>query len=299
LCLMVILAIWPVFWQDRYFGLLVAALVITLTGIVDDIYGMKASAKLVCQLGAGAVLYGWGYRLERISVPLTNAVVDLGGFDFVLTVLGVAAIINAINMLDGLDGLAAGSVFIMSSFLLFHKVTQGATFDVGILVAVMGMALAFLRYNSYPAKVFMGDTGAMFLGLIMAAEVLDSASQGTAVATLLLPVAILGIPVFDMFRLMATRVRESRAVFSADKNHVHHSLLALGLSHRKVVWFIYAMNVQIGIMATIYKHVTPSYRGLYLVSIGLFLFIAFYLINSGNGAARETGDSRSESNGSS
>jgi len=276
--LIVVLWIWPALWRERYLWLVTAALVVTLTGIWDDIFGMRAPPKLALQFLAATILYAGGYQLHSVSVPFTNVILNLGVMDLFVTIIAVAAIINAINMIDGLDGLAAGCAFIMCGFMLFNKLAQGAADSAIVLVITMGMALAFLVYNFHPAKIFMGDTGSMFLGLILASELLDSASQGAAVTTLLLPLAILGIPVFDMLRTVVTRARAGRSLFSGDKNHLHYRLLHLGLSHRKVVLFIYAMNVYMGIMAIVYKHVEVAYRGLFLTSMGLFLFIAFYLV---------------------
>lgn len=310
-CLALALWRWPVFWQDRYLGFAAAAFVITLTGLWDDIYGMRPIIKLLCQFVAAGILFSSGYRFGLVSVPFINVVIDLGPADFVLTVLAIAAVINAINMIDGLDGLAAGSCFIMAGFFLLHKIIndpEGGASSGLLLVTTLGGTLAFLRYNFHPAKVFMGDTGAMLLGLVLAAELLDSASQGAATATILLPLVVLGIPVFDMLRTMVTRAKAARHLFAADKSHLHHHLMSLGLSHRQVAFFIYLMNVYVGLMALIYKHVdTGVYRGLYLVTMGIFIFMAVYLIGMGhrqsllNGAdddsppvADDSGESRHE-----
>jgi UDP-GlcNAc:undecaprenyl-phosphate GlcNAc-1-phosphate transferase len=285
-CMVLTLWCWPVFWRDRYLGLAVAALIITLTGLWDDVHGMRPVVKLLCQFLSAAVLFHSGYRFGRVSVPFVNIVVDLGAADLFLTVFAIAAIINAINMIDGLDGLAAGSSFIMAGFFLAHKLGVGSLDGPSsglLLVVVLGITSAFLRYNFHPAKVFMGDTGAMLLGLVLAAELLDSASQGAATATILLPLVVLGIPVFDMLRTMLTRAQTSRHIFAADKNHLHHRLLGLGLSHREVVVFIYLMNLYMGMMAIIYRHVDRAvYRGLYLATMALFLFMAFYLVGMGH-----------------
>ncbi len=289
-CFVVALYLWPVLWRERYLGFALGALLITLTGIWDDIYGMRPIIKLLCQLLTGALLFGAGYRMTNVSLPFYSAVVELGLADFFVTIVCIAAIVNAINMLDGLDGLAAGSVFIMCGFLLVNKLGSDALSSGLLLTVTMGATLAFLRYNFHPARIFMGDTGSMILGLVLAAELLDSASQGVAVTTVLLPLVILGIPIFDMLRTVFTRAKAARRMFAADKSHLHHRLLNLGLSHRGVVLFIYLMNVYMGIMAIIYKHVDHPYRGLYLLSLGLFLFMAFYLVGAGpspNGSETE------------
>lgn len=285
----VALYFWPVLWRDRYFGLVLAAFIISLTGVWDDVFGMRGAAKFTCQCMAGAVLYNAGYQLNQVSIPLTRKVVELGAFDFVIVVVGTAAIINCINMLDGLDGLAAGSTVIMCAFLLINKLSTSDPSSGLVLVVVIGAALAFLCYNFHPAKVFMGDTGSMFLGLILAAETLDSASQGAALTTILLPLVILAIPIFDMLKTVLMRMKTSRNIFAADKNHLHHHLLELGMPYRQVVIFIYSMNVYAGIMAMIYKHVEARFRGFFLVGVAMFLFMTFYLIAMGRTDRRTQG----------
>jgi UDP-GlcNAc:undecaprenyl-phosphate GlcNAc-1-phosphate transferase len=275
---------WPNLWHDRYLGLLGAGAFITFWGLWDDVRGLKPVHKLGLQLIAGIVLYLSGFRLGAVSIPFTAGMPhELPVLDFVFTVVAVAAIINAVNMLDGLDGLAAGSVVIMAGFLFFNKVTQGQADATAPLVIVGGATLAFLRYNMHPARIFMGDTGSMFLGLFLAAEVFDSASQGVAVTTVMLPLVILGIPLLDMLRTVATRLWISHNVFAADKSHLHHRLLSVGLTHREAVLFIYGMNVYMGVMAVIYRHVSPPpYRGLFLFALVLFLLLASFLIGAGH-----------------
>ncbi len=277
-CAVIMHCVWPQYCQPHYWGLLAALLAISLAGLWDDLRDIRALTKLACQFLGGAVLFWGGYRFQAVMNPLNFQVVELGFADFFLTVLGVAAVINAINMLDGLDGLAAGCAFIMSAFLLVNKATQGDILSAAMCAGVMGITAAFLVFNFHPAKVFMGDTGSMFLGLFLASEMLDAASHATALTTMLLPLVILGIPIFDMLRIMATRARTTGKVFSADKSHIHHRLLSFGLSHKEVVLFVYGLNIYMGVMALIYRHVALNYRILYLFNMVLFLFMAFYLI---------------------
>jgi UDP-GlcNAc:undecaprenyl-phosphate GlcNAc-1-phosphate transferase len=270
--------IWPEYCLPRYWGLLGGLFFISMAGLWDDLRDMRALIKLACQLLAGAILFGAGYRFQAIMNPFNFQIIELGYVDFFITIFAVAAIINAINMLDGLDGLASGCTLIMAAFLLVNKATQGSILEAGMCAGIMGITAAFLIFNFHPARIFMGDTGSMFLGLFLASEMLDAASHATALTTILMPLVILGIPIFDMLRIMATRARNTGKVFSADKSHIHHRLLSLGLSHREVVLFIYGLNVYMGIMALIYRHVAINYRILYLFNMVLFLFMAFYLI---------------------
>jgi len=290
---------WPEYCKPQYYGLVGALSIISLVGLWDDLRDIRAPVKLAFQFLGGAVLFWAGYRFQAIMHPWSYKVVQLGYIDFFMTLLAVAAIINAINMLDGLDGLASGCTFIMSAFLLVNKYAQGDMPGAVMCAAVMGITGAFLFFNFHPARVFMGDAGSMFLGLFLASEMLDAASRATALTTILLPLVILGIPIFDMVRLMITRARTSGKVFSADKNHIHHRLLTLGLSHRAVVFFMYGLNVYMGILALLYKHVDRNYRVLYLFNIALFLFLSFYLIcrDHRNDPTIDSETSRSPSDG--
>lgn len=274
-------AFWPDAWQGHYVGLAIAAVVLTGVGLYDDIRDLRPVVKLAGQIAVGGILFAAGYGFSPVSLPYFGGEYDLGPLDLLFTVFFVVMVINAINFIDGLDGLAAGSAFIMAAFLLIGKVTDGLGERALPAVIVLGIAGAFLFYNFHPARVFMGDTGAMLLGLLLAAEALESTSQGAAVTTLMLPVVVLLIPVFDLVRTALNRARIARHPFAADKSHLHHHLLELGFGHREVVIFIYLLNVYTGIMALLYAQVAMSYRGLYLFSLALFLFITFYVIGMG------------------
>lgn len=274
-------AVWPALWQPHYAALALAAAVIGVVGLYDDIRDLRPIYKLAGQIAAGVILAVGGYGFSPVSLPYVGGEFDLGAADFVLTVVFVVTVVNAINMIDGLDGLAAGSAGIMAAFLLASQLTDGLGEYALPAVTVIGIAGAFLLFNFHPARVFMGDTGAMLLGLLLAASALANASQGAAFTTLLLPVVVLGIPVFDLLRTALNRARILRHPFEADKTHLHHHLLELGLGHRQVVVFIYLLNVYAGIMALLYAQVATSYRALYLFSLGLFLFLTFYIIGMG------------------
>jgi len=277
----VVYAVWPHLWHPHHLGLLIGALILAAVGMYDDIADLRAVYKLFGQIAAASAVYWGGYGLSPVTLPYISGEYHLGPADFVLTVFFIVMVINAINMIDGLDGLAAGSAFIMAAFLLTGKFIDGLG-DRGLLaVIVLGIAAAFLYFNFHPARVFMGDTGAMLLGLLLAADALESTSQGAAVTTLMLPVVVLLIPVFDLVRTALNRARIAKHPFKADKSHLHHHLLQLGFGHREVVIFIYLLNIYTGIMALLYAQVNENYRSLYLFSLALFLFITFYIIGMG------------------
>jgi UDP-GlcNAc:undecaprenyl-phosphate GlcNAc-1-phosphate transferase len=246
-------------------GLLLAGLLIVAMGIVDDRWGMSPVSKLAGQVAAGAILVASGCELNWL--PLLNRATfsPTSNQAMVLTILVVVATINAVNFIDGLDGLAAGIVAIASvSFFLYyywltHVLRLSAEAQPALISAVLaGMCLGFLPHNFHPARIFMGDTGSMLLGLLLAYVPISSISSldpltltsnqayrfGTVnrfpeVLPLLLPTAILIIPYTDMLMAVFRRTRAGMSPFAPDRKHLHHRLLDIGHSHRSSVLIMY------------------------------------------------------------
>lgn len=225
-------------------GFLGGGLVIASVGAVDDVKGIGAKKKLLGQILAASIAWAAGARIEAFDIPY------IGSFEFgpvasyILTVGWIAAFVNAINLIDGLDGLASGIV-------LFAAITNTiVAFVTGnILAAVLnaglgGAVLGFLYFNFNPATVFLGDTGSMFLGYCLgAAALLTGRQKESTVVALLVPLVALGVPLTDTLFTMIRRFLEKRPIFSADRGHIHHRLLDLGLTHRRVVLFLYGGSV--------------------------------------------------------
>jgi UDP-GlcNAc:undecaprenyl-phosphate GlcNAc-1-phosphate transferase len=243
-------------------GLLMAGGLLVITGIIDDRWGMGAISKLAAQVSAGGILVWSRIELSWIPEPSGAVIVLPPDLSLTLTILVVVITINAVNFIDGLDGLAAGIVAIAACSFLIYSYTLAR--EVGIhsqsvpaLVSALlaGMCLGFLPHNFYPARIFMGDTGAMLLGLLLAyvpisstamldPSVLTDYSHTTVnryptVLPLLLPVAILVIPYTDLLLAVVRRTRAGMSPFTADKKHLHHRLLSVGHSHRQSVLIMY------------------------------------------------------------
>ena len=239
-------------------GLLLAGAVLVITGIIDDRWGMGAVSKLAAQVAAGAILVWSGVVLAWVPEPSGGVVLLPPQAGLTLTILLVVVTINAVNFIDGLDGLAAGIVaiaacsFLIYSYTLAHVVgihSQSVPAVVSALLA--GMCLGFLPHNFYPARIFMGDTGAMLIGLLLAyvplssTAMLDpnvlrhSVNRYPTVLPLLLPAAILVIPYADLLLAVVRRTRAGTSPFAADKKHLHHRLLKIGHSHRQSVLIMY------------------------------------------------------------
>lgn len=237
-------------------GLLLAAAAITLVGVVDDVRNVSAPAKIAGIVLAASILVISGIALLFFRVPFLGVFVLSTDWSYLLSVVWVVALTNAINLIDGLDGLAAGIVAIASAtFFLYadELANQGllASGNIGPLIAVMTLAICigFLPHNFHPARIFMGDGGALLLGLLMAASTMvvggriDRGFSGNSFfffAPLLIPIVILGVPLVDMIFAIVRRARSRTGIATADKGHLHHRLLRLGHGHRRSVLILWA-----------------------------------------------------------
>lgn len=229
-------------------GLTAALLVVTALGVYDDLRGCGAWTKLCFQAGAGLVLYAHGYRIEQLTNPFDYAV-TLDAFAVPLTLLWIIVITNAINVIDGLDGLAAGVVLIGVStlFLISLRFGEAAVFVPCLLLAAT--TAGFLPLNWPPARIFLGDTGSLSLGLLIGAISLLENRKGTVAVTLLLPIVLMGIPLLDATLAFFRRVRRRQHPFRRDTRHLHHRLLQLGLSPRQVLKLVYGLCLYLGFTA--------------------------------------------------
>jgi len=237
-------------------AVLTAGTMVCLLGVADDVWGLDALTKLAGQALAAGWLAWQGVQL--VSLPLAGLTVGSGPGFLALTVLAVVVAINAVNFIDGLDGLAAGVMAIGGAafFVYTYRLTQDASPDdysnlASLVVAsLVGCCLGFLPHNFNPARIFMGDSGAMLLGLMLAASaitvtgqvdptVVSDAQLVPAFFPVLLPVVVLLIPMVDLLLAVARRVRAGQSPFTADRHHLHHRLLDLGHSHARAVGIMY------------------------------------------------------------
>jgi UDP-GlcNAc:undecaprenyl-phosphate/decaprenyl-phosphate GlcNAc-1-phosphate transferase len=239
-------------------GLLLAGGLLVLMGIVDDRWGMSALSKLAGQIAAGGIVVWSGNELSWMPSPYGGWIFLSPNQALVLTILVVVVTINAVNFIDGLDGLAAGIVCIAAlAFFAYSytlaRVTGTTTQSLPALVSAIlaGVCLGFLPHNFHPARIFMGDTGAMLLGLLLAYGPISSTgtidpnllknslNRFPTILPILLPAAIFIIPYADLLLAVARRARAGQSLFTPDKKHLHHRLLNIGHSHRKSVLIMY------------------------------------------------------------
>lgn len=220
------------------FGILLSGTLLLIIGIVDDIKGVSAFTKLLFQIVAASIAIYFGVKIEFITNPL-NGIIPLGTLAVPITILWIVGITNAINLVDGLDGLASGIAAISGVTLFIVALITGQPGAAMLMIALAGVSLGFLRYNFNPAKIFLGDSGSLFLGYILATSAVLGVLKSALVIALIVPVLIFGFPIMDTAFAILRRLKRGQHIFEADKRHIHHSLLEAGLSHREAVMAIY------------------------------------------------------------
>jgi len=231
------------FWANARLalGLVAGGLAIAALGVFDDLRGSGAKHKLVIQFAVAALMWWVGFRVEQISTPF-GAPLELGVLGFPLTLLWIAGVTNAMNLIDGLDGLAGGVAFAAVAATFWVSFDSSQLLMALLMASLGGALLGFLRYNFNPASIFMGDTGSMFLGFVLATTSLHTHQKASTAVALLVPIVALALPIGDTLLSMARRVVRGQRVFSSDRGHIHHRLMALGLSHRATVLVLYGIS---------------------------------------------------------
>jgi len=255
-------------------GLLIGGSIIIVLGILDDIRDISPRVKLLGQLAAAAVAVKYGIEVDLITNPFGGTIeLDWMGISWgiPLTILWIAGVTNAVNLIDGLDGLAGGLSAIAALTLAVLGWREGTPEIVLPALILAASTFGFLRYNFYPAKVFMGDSGSMFLGYVLACLSVIGVAKTATVVSVFVPILILGIPIFDTLFAIIRRYINNQPIFKADKEHLHHRLLAIGLSHRQTVLVIYGVNMVLGGSAVWMTAMATDQA--VMISVGLILAI--------------------------
>lgn len=228
-------------------GLLVGSAIIFAMGVRDDIRELRPLPKFAGQIAAALVAVYLGVRIEFVTNPFGPGMIYLGWWGAPVTFFWILALTNVVNFLDGLDGLAAG-VSSIAAFALFSvAAARGQVFAATLAIALAGSAVGFLPFNFNPAKIFMGDAGAMLLGFAIAVISVEGALKGAATIALAIPMFALGVPIIDTAFAIARRMHNGTPFYQADRGHIHHRLLARGFSHRGAVVLIYLVS---GVLAS-------------------------------------------------
>jgi UDP-GlcNAc:undecaprenyl-phosphate/decaprenyl-phosphate GlcNAc-1-phosphate transferase len=260
-------------------GLFISTGIIFLLGIVDDARGLNAPVKFSVQIIASIILWYCGGRIELLTNPLGTEI-KLGIFSLPFTIFWLVGITNAINLIDGMDGLAGGVTFIASFTLLLISLVQKEPVISILMAAVAGSTLGFLRYNFPPASIFMGNAGALTLGFILSSTAVITRYKATVAVTLLIPILALGIPILDTLLAILRRAWRGKPLFQADREHLHHRLMRVGLSQRQVVLFVYAICICLSITALSFVMLPKQYNFLILLGLGIVLLIGMLILRS-------------------
>jgi UDP-GlcNAc:undecaprenyl-phosphate/decaprenyl-phosphate GlcNAc-1-phosphate transferase len=220
-------------------GMLAAGWILFAAGLLDDLYELRPATKLLAQVAAAVVAYGFGFRIEEIT--FAGATVGLGMLALPLTLLWIVGVTNAFNLIDGLDGLATG----------IAVVALGSTFGVSLLLgngevalvcaALGGALLGFLRYNFRPARIFLGDSGSLFVGFMLAVLSVHGSTKSATAVLVAVPLLVLALPLLDTLLAIVRRWLRGKPVFGADEHHLHHRLLAAGVTHVRAVVILYVL----------------------------------------------------------
>lgn len=229
-------------------GLSLGSLVIVTLGLYDDLKEASPLTKILFQVVGAYLLVKFGYSVAVLASPFGGAV-TLGVWSVPFSVLWILVLVNALNLIDGLDGLAAGISVIIGISLLVTGIRLGNHVASLFMAGLIGASLGFLPYNFHPARIFMGDTGSLFIGFVFAAASVLGASKSAATVALLVPIVALGIPIIDTLTAIVRRTSRGHHFYRADKEHIHHKLLAFGFSHSQVVLILYGLSVVLGALA--------------------------------------------------
>ncbi|HEY8911136.1 MAG TPA: MraY family glycosyltransferase [Desulfosporosinus sp.] len=239
----------------QIWGLFLGSTIILVVGIWDDIRGMRPLVKLFCQIAAASVLVFFGFTMNNISLPLFGPVDfelrGLSAIGVVLMIFWVVGLVNTVNVSDGLDGLAGGICFIVA-LLLFWSANRIGQFPAAHLtLALAGALLGFLFFNFPPARVFMGDSGSMFLGYIIGGLSIMGLLKTATILGLVFPLLVLGMPVTDLTFAIIRRKLRGQSIATADRGHLHHRLLDAGLTQRQAVLLMYGISACFGVAAVL------------------------------------------------
>lgn len=268
---------------------MVGCTLIYITGLIDDLKNLKPMVKFLCQVISASVVFAMGLRIEFITNYFGEGNMSFLGSDnmkvglcvcYVVTVLWIVAITNAVNLIDGLDGLAAGIAAISALCIGYISYIHGQYVPTIGMMVVAGAAMGFLPYNFHPAKIFMGDGGSQLLGFAIAVLSILGTVKSATVVVMVIPALVLGLPIFDTVMAIVRRTLRHQSIGTPDKEHLHHRILKAGFGQRRAVLLMYSVSGIMGILAVLYS------RGLIVECIGLavvaVMIVGVILTDTGN-----------------
>lgn len=241
----------------EFISILLASFMIVSIGLIDDWYKTRGKEfsvwpRLAVQITAAIIVYSSGIVFYGFTNPFTNQYIVLPAvMQFILTITWILGVTTVINWTDGMDGLAGSLSAIAGSTLFVVALAKGPSSSAFLSAIVVGAVLGFLRYNRHPAKIFMGDSGANFVGFLLGVIALDGAFKQATMISILIPVLALGVPIFDNLFVVAKRMMNGKPIYAADAGQIHHRLLSKGLSQRQTVAFISLLSVCLSLVSII------------------------------------------------
>lgn len=261
-------------------SILIGALTLVVLGIIDDIVALKPKTKFAGQIIAALIPALSGVSVHGIVNPFVPGQYStLGIFSIPLTVIWIVGITNAVNFIDGLDGLACGVSAIATVTMFIIAVLFGETYIALMMAALAGACLGFLPYNMNPAKIFMGDTGSMFLGYILATVSIQGLFKFYAVISFAVPFILLGLPIFDTGFAIVRRLLKGQSPLQADRGHVHHRLIDLGFDQKQSVAILYTFSALMGLTAVILARTNESKLIILAIAVLVCFFLAMSLMS--------------------
>ncbi|MEG2621153.1 MAG: MraY family glycosyltransferase, partial [Bacilli bacterium] len=238
--------------NTQMLAILIASFIVVLTGIIDDISPLKARQKLIGQVVAACIVTFYGNILLN-DISAFGLYFDFGIFAYPLTIIFMVALMNCINFIDGLDGLAAGisAIFFTTIGIIAFIMHNIGSLEITLTFIMIGASLGFLIFNFNPAKIFMGESGSMFLGFMISVVCLVG-FKAVTLTSLVVPMLILAIPILDTFFAIIRRIINKKPIYEADKEHLHHQLLNKKFSQRKTVLIIYAVSILFSLTSIFY-----------------------------------------------
>lgn len=250
----------------RFIALFLGVSLIQAIGLIDDFRPIKALLKFFLQLLAAIIVTAGGFLIRSVTLPYLGSL-GLGLFAYPITVLWLVGISNAVNLIDGMDGLAGGISAFAALSMGIIALIQGSTVTSVLCFALFGAILGFLVFNFPPAKIFMGDSGSLFLGFCLAVfPLVGGISKVSAFGTLLVPVTLLTIPILDISTSVIRRLRNKVSIIHPDKEHIHHKLLDMGLNQRQILWVLYGFSLYLSVVA-ITSVILPREVNVYLIFV--------------------------------
>lgn len=260
-------------------GILLGSSLMFFLGLVDDVYTLNAKFKLFIQIAIATLVYLLGVKIDTIISPF-GGVIHLGHFSYPITLLWIVGISNAVNFIDGVDGLAGSVITVNSITLAIIAVAMVPPNPISALIGFIlaGSTLAFLTYNFNPAKIFMGDSGALFAGFLLASLSITGVMKAAALA-IILPFVVLAVPIIDITYSSLRRISKGKSPFVADAEHIHHKLLQAGFSQKKTVAILTSVAIVAGAIATSLTGMgSIKHYAVYILTL-VVIMIALNLIN--------------------